>query len=127
MSWPVRIDSERRDRRQTDEHKAHWKARHTARIKRRHRKTMAKDWRERLDNEIETLQQARDELRVQAHLGKAEAREVWEKMEKNWEHLEARLKRLGKITQESAEEVEDAAKLLLDEIKTGYKRVRDFL
>lgn len=88
---------------------------------------MAKDWRERLDNEIETLQQARDELRVQAHLGKAEAREVWEKMEKNWEHLEARLKRLGKITQESAEEVEDAAKLLLDEIKTGYKRVRDFL
>jgi hypothetical protein len=88
---------------------------------------MAKDWKERLDSEIETLQQARDELRVQIHLGAAEVREVWEKAEKSWGHLEGRIKRLGEATQESAEEVEEAAKMLLEEIKDGYKHVRDSL
>ena len=88
---------------------------------------MAKDWKERLDDEIETLKQARDELRVQVHLGAAEAREVWEKVERSWGHLEGKLKRLGEATQESADEVEEAAKLLVDEIKTGYKNVRDSL
>jgi uncharacterized protein YjbJ (UPF0337 family) len=88
---------------------------------------MAKDWRERLDAEIESLQQARDELRVQLHLAANEAREVWETVERNWGHLEGRLKQVGEVTQESKEEIEEAAKTLVEEIKAGYKRVRDFL
>ena len=88
---------------------------------------MEKDWKERLDAEVETLQQARDELRVQIHLGAAEVREVWDKVEKSWGHLEGRLKRVGEATQESAEDVEKAAKTLLQEIKAGYKNVRGSL
>jgi hypothetical protein len=88
---------------------------------------MAKDWKERLDEEVENLQQARDELRVQIHLGAAEAREVWDKLERSWGHLEGKLKRAGEITQDSADDVEEAAKLLVEQIKAGYKKVRESL
>ena len=88
---------------------------------------MASDWKTRLEGEVDRLRAARDELRVQLHLGAAEAREVWESAERSWEHLEARLKRVGHATQESVDDVEDAAKLLVDEIKAGYERVRSLL
>lgn len=88
---------------------------------------MAYDWKKRLDQEVEIIQQARDELRVQIHLGAADARDIWEKMEKNWEHLESRLKHVGHATQEAAEDVEEAAKGLVQEIKAGYERVRKSL
>ena len=80
---------------------------------------MAKEWRDRLDAEIETLRQARDELRVQLHLAAAEAREVWVKVESKWGHLEGRMKQVGEATQESAEDIEEAAKTLLEEIRVG--------
>ena len=88
---------------------------------------MSNDWKTRLDDEVTTLQQTRDELRVQIHLGALEAQEAWDKAEKSWEHLEARIKVIGQATQESAGEVEEAAKSLVHEIKAGYKRVRDIL
>lgn len=87
--------------------------------------SMELDWKKRLDEEIEILEQTRDELKLQAHLGAAEAREVWAKLEKNWEHLESRLKRVGHATQESAEDIEEATKTLVEEIKAGYQRIRD--
>lgn len=83
--------------------------------------------RKRLDEEVKTLQLTRDELRVQIHLGAAEARDRWTRLEKSWDHLEARLKRLGQATQESVEDVERAAKSLVEEIKLGYKHIRDFM
>jgi hypothetical protein len=88
---------------------------------------MSNDWKKRLDDEITTLQQTRDELRVQIHLGALEAQTAWDKAEKSWGHLEARIKVIGQATQESAEDVEEAAKSLVQEIKAGYKRVRDIL
>ena len=80
-----------------------------------------------IKSEIESLRAARDELRVQVHLGAAEAREAWEKAEKNWNHLESRAKILGEATQESLEEVSEAVSILADEIRKGYKNVRKFL
>lgn len=88
---------------------------------------MSNDWKTRLDDEISSLRQTRDELRVKIHLGALEAQGVWDKAEKSWGHLEAKLKVVGQATQDSAEEVEEAAKLLLEEIKAGYKRVRDVI
>jgi hypothetical protein len=85
------------------------------------------NWKQLLDDEIDVLRQGRDELRVQMHLGAAEAREVWEKVEKNWNHLEARLKVIGQVGQESAEDVEEAAKSLIDEIKAGYNHLKSVL
>jgi hypothetical protein len=88
---------------------------------------MTTNWKTLLDDEVLILKQARDELKVQIHLGASDAQDTWEGVEKNWEHLEARLKRLGQVAQESAGEVEDAAQNLVDEIKAGYKRIRTFL
>lgn len=88
---------------------------------------MESDWKKVLDEEVESLQKTRDELRVQLHLGAADARDAWGRLEKKWEHLEARLKRFGEVSHESADDVESAAKNLVGEIKQGYKRMRDVL
>jgi hypothetical protein len=37
------------------------------------------NWKQLLEDEIDVLRQGRDELRVQMHLGAADAREVWER------------------------------------------------
>jgi hypothetical protein len=85
------------------------------------------NWKQLLDDEIDVLRQGRDELRVQMHLAAADARDVWDKVEKNWSHLEGRLKVIGEVGKESAEDVEEAAKSLIDEIKEGYKHLRNVL
>ena len=88
---------------------------------------MGDSWKDRFADEIETLKQGRDELKVQVHLGAADARDAWAKVEKNWGHLEGRLKQVGQVGQESADEIEEAAKLLIEEIKAGYKHIRNML
>jgi hypothetical protein len=85
---------------------------------------MSDDWRKRLDDEAETLRRMRDELRVQAHLGAAEARERWDKLEERWGHLEGKLRLLGQESKESLEEVGEAARLLAREIRDGYQRLK---
>jgi len=88
---------------------------------------MSDGWKQRFEEEIEILKQGRDELKVQVHLGAADARDAWEQVERNWGHLEGRLKQIGQVGQESAEEIEEAAKNLVSEIKAGYKQLREIL
>jgi hypothetical protein len=85
------------------------------------------DWKERIQEEVAVMRQARDELRVQLRLGAADARDAWARVEKTWEHLEARIKRLGDASPEAAQEVEEATRLLLEEIREGYRKIRDAL
>ena len=85
------------------------------------------DLNDRLHQEAENLRQLRDELRVQLHLGAAEAREVWEGAEKKLEHLEGKLKVLRDQASESAHDVAEAAKLLLSEIADAYKHLKQLL
>lgn len=73
---------------------------------------------------IEGLKQQRDAIKVQLHLGKAEAKQEWEEMEKKLEHLRSKAKAVGNETQAASREVLEAAKLLADEIKQGYERIR---
>lgn len=86
---------------------------------------MTVDWEKRINEEVEVLQQARDEIRVQLHLAAADARDVWDTLEKKWEHLESRLERVSQTTREASEDVEEAVKGLVGEIRSGYKRIRD--
>ncbi len=44
-----------------------------------------------LGEEIDKLRELRDELRVQAELGRAELRDRWQELEKSWHQLEGRL------------------------------------
>lgn len=81
----------------------------------------------RLTEDIEGLKKLRDELRVQLHLGKAEARERFEKLEKSWQHLEARLKVIREESGEELGQIREAAGLLVGEIRDGYKHLRSLL
>ena len=73
---------------------------------------------------LEGLRQQRDALRVQLHLGKAEAQEEWAEMEKKLEHLRAKARAVGNETREVSQDVFAAAKLMAEEIKRGYERIR---
>ncbi len=81
----------------------------------------------RVADEVETLKQVRDELRVQMHLGKAEAKELWERMEQRWHDIEAKLDLAEKQAQEPLENGRAAARLMLDEIREGYRRIKSAL
>ena len=87
--------------------------------------------RERFDEEIDAVKALRDEIEVQLHLGGAEAREQWEKLEKQWHHLEGRLKVIGAETKDVAEdvagEVGDTLNQLANQLKDGYGRLKKLL
>ncbi len=80
--------------------------------------------RERLREMLAKLEQERDELKVRMHLGKAEAREEWEKMEVRIGELRSRLDKAGDEAGDVMEDVGAAAKLLGDEIREGLSRIR---
>ena len=70
------------------------------------------------------LAQIRDEVRVQAHLGKAELKEQVEALEPRWNELKHRLEKAEDATIETGEYVAAAVDLLLDELRAGYDRIR---
>lgn len=82
---------------------------------------------DRFAEEIERLRQLRDELRVQMRLGRAEARERWEKLERDFGHLEAKLKQIREESKGDLAEIREAAKLLADQIREGYRHLRSRL
>lgn len=78
----------------------------------------------RFDQELDALRTLRDELRVQAHLGRAEVRELWEDAERRWQKLETEVDRVREQAKEPLEQIGEAAELLVDEIKNGYDKLR---
>jgi len=85
------------------------------------------DERTNLQGLADDLQRQRDELRVRLHLAKAEARDEFEKLEKRWEHVRGRLGVLGKEAGEASKDVGEALRLVLREIQTGYRRIRELV
>ena len=83
--------------------------------------------RERLEAELKDLRATRDELRVRLHLGKLDAQEQWDQIEKQWQHVESKLKVAGEAGREIAEDIGEAANLTIDEIKEGYAKLRKLL
>lgn len=80
--------------------------------------------RQNIDSIIERLKTERDELNVRLHLARAELRDEYHDLEKRLGELESRGKRIREETGESAEQLEAATKLLAEEIKAGYERIR---
>ena len=83
--------------------------------------------RERLEKELEDLRATRDELRVRMHLGKLDAQDQWEQIEKQWQHVESKLKLAGETGREIAEEIGEATSLAVEEMKQGYAKLRKLL
>ncbi len=85
------------------------------------------DLREKLERELEDLRTTRDELKLRLHLGKLDAQDEWEKIEKQWQHVESKLKLAGETGREVAADIGEAASLAVEEMKEGYAKLRKLL
>jgi hypothetical protein len=66
--------------------------------------------------EIKTL---RDEVTLKIHLGSKDLKDQWDELEKKYEEALSKMK-----LEETAEGIGAAGELMLDEIKSGYKRIK---
>jgi hypothetical protein len=82
---------------------------------------------EKIEEILKDLARRRDEIALKLHLGKAEAKEEWEKLEKKWQAAKAQSKTLAGVVGESAQNVASALDLTLGELKKGYERVKKML
>ena len=83
--------------------------------------------RKRLEHEADELRAIREEIEVQMHLGKLEARDKWNDLEKHWDHAEQKLKQLSEAGREAAEDISAATQVVLDEIRSGYEKLKEAL
>ena len=77
-----------------------------------------------LDGLLKKLEQRRDELNVQMHLGKAEAKDLWQETEDKWRHLRSQLDEIDNDTGDVAKDVGAAAMIVAEEIRQGYDRLK---
>ena len=82
------------------------------------------DLRERLENDLNTFRQLRDEVRVQAELGSADLRDRMRELEHSWRRLEARFDGVRKDAKGDAEDVREALRLLGRELKESFEHLR---
>ena len=75
----------------------------------------------------ELLQRERDELRVRVHLANADAQDQWKKIEDKWHHFQSRASVVAQASDDSAKEVAAATRLVGDEIKDAYRKIRSTL
>ncbi len=83
--------------------------------------------RKRLEELINSLKRQRDELAVQIHLGKAEAKEQWEKVTAKLDELTKDYEPVKGAVEETADNVFDALKLVAGEVQEGFERIRKSL
>ena len=82
---------------------------------------------DKVKEEVDKLRRMRDELRLQIHLGTAEAKDRFAKLEKSWKTMEGHVRSLGSGTREDREKIAAAAKALAHEIGEGYRHLREML
>lgn len=85
------------------------------------------DMGDRIDKELDGLRQTRDQLRVQIHLAKADATDLWEELEGKFHKLESKANRQKLIAEDTLHNAGEAARLLLAEIREGYEKIRNTL
>jgi uncharacterized spore protein YtfJ len=79
---------------------------------------------DKLQTDLDWLARTRDELRVQAQLGKAETRSELNRLESTWQRVQEEIRRLGEQAMVPAVELGGAARSLLDELAQGYARIK---
>lgn len=81
---------------------------------------------------IEDIKRMRDEIKLKSHLLKMDTKKRWEELEQNWQKLSAEYDPKKKVHTKEAmkrtsEDIRSAGKLLLEEIRDGYKRISESL
>lgn len=83
------------------------------------------DWNAKWQAAKADLETKRDELRVQAHLAKAEAKEELTKLEAKIEELKARADKAGDQAQDVLEDVAKKANIVASELKASMARIKE--
>ena len=76
---------------------------------------------------VETLKRERDELNLQLHLFKAEAKTDWTALERKWTRFQRKAESVGTNAGHVAGDVGAAVRLLGKEVRGGYRKIRDSL
>ena len=80
-----------------------------------------------LHNDIKALELLRDQLKMHAHLLKAEAKDRWIELEQKRDQLHAQLQKVQRATDAPRQELEAAARRLSDTLKAGYADIKKVL
>lgn len=80
-----------------------------------------------IDDILLSINQQRDELKLQLHLAKAEVRDEWEKAEKKLEQFKNKANIVRHEMEDASGDVFAALKMTAEEIKNGYDRIRKAL
>ena len=76
---------------------------------------------------ISKLKQERDELALQIHLGKAELKDEWDKLEEKFVGMNKDYEPLKAAVGETADDVWESLKLVGGELLEGFHRIRKAL
>ena len=76
---------------------------------------------------LENLIQLRDEIKLKSHLLKADLKDEWERLEKEWEKNQETISRLKSVTKDTARDLKSARDAGLDSLKEGYARIKSTL
>jgi hypothetical protein len=76
---------------------------------------------------VQQVKQERDEIILKAHLFKAEAKDEWKKVDREWEHFKSKTEQVGKEAKGASGDISAAVKLLGEEIIKSLQRIRKTL
>ena len=82
---------------------------------------------EQLAEMIESLKQGRDELNVQMHLAKSDAKDLWHELEDKWQIIRDQLDRIDDETGDATKDIGAATMVVAEEIRRGYQKLKDML
>jgi len=82
------------------------------------------DLKRKLRDELEDLKRLRDEVRVQAKLGEAEAKKLWDRVEGQWPDVEKKLRsfeaQVDEASGEAAHRVLKATRELYEDVRRRF-------
>ena len=73
------------------------------------------------------LRRTRDQLYLKVHLGQMDARELWDDLEKRWNHLEANAKGLTRKSEDALDGVAAVVRDHITQLREGYDRLASML
>jgi len=85
------------------------------------------DLKDTLQKDLELLEKARDELKLQMHLAKADAKSEWAKLESTWQRVQEQVQQTRHGAEQPLKDISSAAKALFEELRSGYARMREQL
>lgn len=77
-----------------------------------------------LQNDLQLLRFARDELALQSHLLKGELKERWSELEQQWQVLKEQIGHAEVASDSALAEADTAIQLLVDSLRNGLAKIK---